>query len=160
MKFSRSVEKPIWETNEDNLLKGERGILGYSEVRTVRQADIVSTLNRLKTDVEKPYKVLYDLTAVDESQRQGRPAGDKNKYTMQYTLLSPERGETLLLKVPVEDSADEPTVTSVSGVYKNANWYEREAYDMFGIKFDGHPNMRRILMPDWWNGYPLRKEHP
>ncbi len=160
MKFSRNVEKPIWETNEDDLLKESKGILGYTEVRTVRSDEIVSTLNRLKTDVAKPYKVLYDLTAVDESERQGRPSGDKHRFTMQYVLLSPERAETLLLKVPVEGTADVPDVPSITGIYKNANWYEREAYDMFGIRFQGHPNMRRMLMPDWWQGYPLRKEHP
>lgn len=160
MKFSRSVEKPIWETNEDALLKGNRGILGYNDVQTVRASEIEATINRLKTDADKPYKMLLDVTAVDESQRQGRPAGENHRFTMQYVLLSPERGETLLIKAPVEDQADVPTVPSISGVFKNANWYEREVYDMFGIKFDGHPNMCRILMPDWWKGYPLRKEHP
>lgn len=160
MKFSRNVEKPIWETNEDDLLEGDRGIVGYSEVRTVRPAEIVTTMNRIKTDAENPYKMLLDITAVDESQRQGRPAGEKHRYTLQYTMLRPETGETMLLKAPVEDSADEPTVPSIAGVFKCADWYERETYDMFGIKFDGHPNMRRILMPDWWKGWPLRKEHP
>lgn len=160
MKFSRSVEKPIWETNEDLLLKPERGILGVTEVRQVSANALVDTLRQLKSDPSKPFKVLYDVTAVDESQRQNRPSNERHRFTMQYTLLSPDRGETLMLKVPVTDSSDEPAIASATSVFKSADWYEREVYDMFGIKFDGHPNMRRILMPDWWKGYPLRKEHP
>lgn len=160
MKFSRTVEKPVWETREDAYLNPERGIVGYGSHRRAKQSEIISLLSRLKNDPEKPYKVLFDLTAIDESQRKGRPAGENNQYTVQYVLLAPDRGETLLIKVPVESNAKEPEFPSVCGVFKNADWYEREVFDMFGIKFSGHPNMKRILMPDWWTGYPLRKEHP
>lgn len=66
MKFSRSVEKPVWETRSDVLLMGgDRGVLGFSEVRNVPPREIVSALNRLKTDAVRPFPVLYDLTAID-----------------------------------------------------------------------------------------------
>lgn len=74
-----------------------------------------------------------------------------------YQLFSIERSERLRLKVRVADG--EP-VPSVSGVWRTANWLEREAYDMFGIEFEGHPDLRRILLPEDWEGHPLRKEYP
>lgn len=159
MKFSRSVERPVWETGNDNMLMTERGILGVDEVRTVQPRELTGQLNRLKTDAVKPFPVLFDLTAIDESQRMGRPTGETNRFTGQYLLLSPERGETLLLKVPIESNTD-PKLPTASSVYKNADWYEREVFDMFGVTYDGHKNMRRMLMPDWWKGYPLRRDHP
>jgi NADH-quinone oxidoreductase subunit C/D len=154
MKFSRTVERPVWETRTDDLLIGTRGIIGVSETRTASPAEVPALFASLKPE----YPVLLDLTAIDESERAGRPAGETHRFTGQYLLLNPERMQTLLVKVPLE--GDFPKVASITSVYKNANWYEREAYDMFGITYEGHPRLRRILMPDWWKGYPLRKEHP
>jgi NADH:ubiquinone oxidoreductase 27 kD subunit len=62
------------------------------------------------------------------------------------------------LRVPLDDS--QPSVQTLESVYPNANWKEREIWDMFGIRFEGHSDMRRILMPDDWEGYPLRKDYP
>ncbi len=117
-----------------------------------------AVLNFLKSEAPQPYRMLYDLTAVDErvrSNRQGQPACD---FTVAYHLLSFDRNADLQIKVGIQD--EELRVPSVTSIWPSANWYEREVWDMFGIKFDGHPNLRRILMPPTWEGHPLRKEHP
>jgi NADH-quinone oxidoreductase subunit C/D len=115
-------------------------------------------LRYLKNETEKPYRMLYDLTAIDERLRQhsdGQPDGD---FTVVYHLLSFDRNEDVRLKVALK--GEYPSLDSVTPIWPNANWYEREVYDLFGIKFDHHPHLRRILMPPTWEGHPLRKEHP
>jgi NADH-quinone oxidoreductase subunit C/D len=112
----------------------------------------------LKTEIDRPYPLLYDITAIDERERanrEGQPAAD---FTAVYHLTSFDRNSDIRIKVPLR--GEFPSVPSIAGMWKNANWYEREVFDMFGIKFDGHPNLRRILMPESWQGHPLRKEHP
>ena len=115
-------------------------------------------LRFLKTGVERPYRMLFDLTAIDERarlNRQGQPAGD---FTVVYHLLSFDRNEYARVKAGL--SSEHPMIDSVTGIWPSANWYEREAWDMFGIRFDGHPHLERILMPKTWAGHPLRKDHP
>jgi len=119
---------------------------------------LVEALKFLKEGVQKPYPLLFDLSAIDERlrmSREGQPASD---FTVFYHLMSLDRNEDVRIKVALADSAC--SVPSVTGVYEVANWYEREAFDMFGIQFTGHPNLRRILTPPHWQGHPLRKEHP
>lgn len=112
----------------------------------------------LKNDVVKPYRMLYDITATDDRFRQHREGLPASDFTVIYHLLSFERNEYIRIKVPLqEDSLSLPTLTDV---WPAANWYEREVWDMFGIKFDGHPFLARILMPKTWVGHPLRKDHP
>jgi NADH-quinone oxidoreductase subunit C/D len=115
-------------------------------------------LRFLKEEVEQPYKMLYDLSAIDERMRvhrEGQPASD---FTVVYHLLSFDRNEYLRIKVALaEGPLSLPTITHI---WPAANWYEREVWDMFGIAFDGHPHLERILMPKSWTGHPLRKEHP
>jgi NADH-quinone oxidoreductase subunit C/D len=115
-------------------------------------------LRFLKEDIEQPYKMLYDLSAIDERMRvhrDGQPASD---FTVVYHLLSFERNEYVRVKAALaEDRLSLPTIT---GLWPAANWYEREVWDMFGIVFDGHPHLERLLMPNTWVGHPLRKEHP
>jgi NADH-quinone oxidoreductase subunit C/D len=119
---------------------------------------IANVLAFLKNGVFEPYTMLYDLTAIDErtrTHREGQPEAD---FSVVYHLLSFERNQDVRVKAPL--AGEYPSLPSVSGVYANANWYEREVWDMFGIKFDGHPHLERILMPHTWQGHPLRKEHP
>ena len=115
-------------------------------------------LTHLKHGVEKPYGMLYDLTAIDERARkmpQPQPASD---YTAVYHLLSFDRNAYIRTKVPLrEDALSLDTITSI---WPSANWYEREAWDMFGITFSGHPHLHRLIMPDTWTGHPLQKNHP
>ncbi len=115
-------------------------------------------LRYLKSGVERPYRTLYDLTAVDERTRSHRADQPHSDFTVAYHLLSYDRNEDIRIKVPLaETAASLPTIT---GLWESADWYEREVWDMFGITFDGHPRLRRILMPPTWKGHPLRKDHP
>jgi NADH-quinone oxidoreductase subunit C/D len=107
---------------------------------------------------EASYRLLYDLTAIDERTRQFRQGQPKSDFTLVYHLMSFDRNADIRLKVALE--GEYPSHESMCDVWPMANWYEREAWDMFGIRFEGHPNLRRILMPVTWNGHPLRKEHP
>ncbi|MEW6137582.1 MAG: NADH-quinone oxidoreductase subunit C/D [Thermodesulfobacteriota bacterium] len=117
---------------------------------------IGEVLRFLKEDVSHPYSMLYDLTAVDERVRMtAQPDSD---FTIVYHLLSYERNEDVRLKVALK--GDFPSLSSIVKIWPCADWYEREVWDMFGIRFHGHPHLERILMPPWWNGHPLRKEHP
>ncbi len=84
--------------------------------------------------------------------------GREPRFELTYTVYSPSHREHLHYKVGVGE--DSPSVPSVSGVYPGAVWHEREAYDLFGISFPGNPDLRRILMPDYWQGHPLRKDYP
>jgi NADH-quinone oxidoreductase subunit C/D len=112
----------------------------------------------LKTGIGQPYTLLFDLTAIDErrrTKRNGQPAGD---FTLVYYLMSLERNADIRIKVPL--NGERPTARSIISFWPSANWYEREVFDMFGIRFEGHPTLYRILMPSTWEGHPLRKEHP
>jgi NADH-quinone oxidoreductase subunit C/D len=115
-------------------------------------------LRYLKLETNQPYRMLYDLTAIDERERQHRQGQPASDFTIIYHLFSLERNAQLRLKVPLDEQ--KLSLPSISGLWANANWYEREVWDMFGITFDGHPHLRRILLPNTWVGHPLRKEHP
>jgi NADH-quinone oxidoreductase subunit C/D len=120
--------------------------------------EIVQVLRFLKTGISQPYPMLYDLTAIDERTRTHRPAQPEADFSVVYHLLSFLRNQDVRIKVPL--LGEYPSVSSVTPVFPSANWYEREAWDMFGITFEGHPHLERILMPRTWQGHPLRKEHP
>lgn len=131
------------------------------EVETlwIAPAKLISILSYLKNTVQPAYKLLYDLCAIDERSRAKTTGAVRtHDFTIVYHLLSFERNKFLRIKVALH--GEYPTLPSISSLWSNANWYEREVYDMFGIKFDGHPHLTRILMPLTWEGHPLRKEHP
>ena len=124
----------------------------------VDKSQITAVLTYLKKENNPPFELLYDLCAIDERSRikiNGTPALD---FTIVYHLLSFKGNTFIRLKVAL--SGTYPEMPSISALWQNANWYEREIYDMFGITFTGHPHLRRILMPLTWEGHPLRKEHP
>src|SRR5437868_4412521 len=124
----------------------------------LRRNEIHEAVRQLRDDVPRPYKMLYDLTAIDERGRRYRDGQPGADFTVVYHLFSYERNAYVRLKVPLE--GDRPTLPSIVDICPVANWYEREVWDMFGIVFEGHPHLSRILMPRSWEGHPLRKDHP
>lgn len=124
----------------------------------VLKEQIKTVLYYLKHSIPEPFELLYDLCAIDErshAKKNGSPTSD---FTLVYHLLSFKRNRFIRLKVALQGNY--PSISSISTIWKNADWYECEVYDMFGIHFEGHPHLRRILMPLTWEGHPLRKEHP
>jgi len=112
----------------------------------VRPERIVETVQRCRDELG--YARWIDLTAVDDPEVEPR-------FELQYLLYSMSEHRWIRLKTQTDDHA--PTVT---GVFPGANWYEREVFDLFGVTFDGHPDLTRIMMPDGWQGYPLRRDYP
>jgi len=124
----------------------------------VKKEQVHGFLSHLKHDVDRPYKMLYDLTAIDERMRTHRDGQPPSDFTVVYHLLSFDRNEYVRIKVPLDHT--QLSLPSIVDLWPAANWYEREVWDMFGIVFDGHPHLQRILMPESWVGHPLRKDHP
>ena len=156
--------------------------LQTSDMSTFHVAEnrLKEVLKFLKTEATPRYLRLDDLTAIDESARRGlqpyvayagtvaheisggeseRPVRETYPdYTLVYHLLSFDPPSRLRLKVGLKTK--DPMTKTITDLWPSANWYEREVYDMFGIRFEGHPNLRRILNPHDWEGHPLRKSYP
>lgn len=114
---------------------------------------IVPIIRALRSDAGLQMNWLSDITAIDYLNVDRLP-----RFDVVYHLYSLSNYHRVRLKVPVEE--DESTIDSVCELWSGANFMEREVYDMFGISFAGHPDLRRILMPDNWEGHPLRKDFP
>jgi NADH-quinone oxidoreductase subunit C len=122
------------------------------EVTVTVKRDAIQEVSRfLKEDPDCDMKLLSDLCGTDWPDNEG------GRHCVVYLLYSLTHNFRLRLKVWGPEG--EP-VPSVIGVWRTADWHEREAYDLYGIVFDAHPDLRRILMPDWWEGFPLRKDYP
>ena len=152
--------------SEEWLAEGLQAHFGNSVQQTEHTSDMLTfmvepnrlkdVLRFLKTEATPRFQRLDDLTAIDESARRNRQ--EYLDYTLVYHLLSFEPASRVRLKVGLK--GDAPVTQSVTDIWPSANWYEREVFDMFGVRFEGHPNLRRILMPHHWEGHPLRKSHP
>jgi NADH-quinone oxidoreductase subunit C len=118
----------------------------YVERGAIREACAV-----LKEDPACPFNFLSDVTCVDWLPSEPR-------FEVIYHLLSIPKKERVRLKVRLESAS--PVVESVTSIWPGANYFEREVYDLFGVRFTGHPYLRRILMPEEWEGHPLRKDYP
>jgi len=105
----------------------------------------------LRDDSDCPFNFLADITCVDWFPSEPR-------FEVVYHLLSIPKRERVRLKVRLGSAS--PKLDSVTSVWPGANYFEREIYDLFGVRFAGHPYLRRLLMPDDWEGYPLRKDYP
>lgn len=166
-----TAQEPAWQTRDhlDDPVIGElRNRFGpdaftVQATRTgvpvvwIKREQLLEVGDFLKK-LPKPYVMLFDLHGMDErlrTHREGLPAAD---FSVFYHLISIDRNRDIMLKVALaENDLHVPTFTKL---FPNANWYERETWDLFGITFDGHPNLRRIMMPQTWKGHPLRKDYP
>jgi NADH-quinone oxidoreductase subunit C len=118
---------------------------------TVAKDSLTEVLRFLKESPALRFTFLADLTAYDDY-----PAEPRFKIVCQLREMT--RMTNLRVKCAVH--GDTPELATVTGVHRNANWYERELFDMFGLTFTGHPDLRRLLMPADWEGHPLRKDYP
>lgn len=113
------------------------------------EGPVIVDVCRFLRDGEFKFEVLSDLTAVDWPKEE--------KIQVVYHLFSYSHNHQIVLKVDLP--RDNPKVATVEGVWKVANWFEREVYDLFGVIFDGHTDLRRIMLPEDWIGHPLRKDY-
>lgn len=117
---------------------------------TVKVDSLLDICSFVKSDTDLNMDFLTDIIGVDYHPKRPR-------FEIVYQLYSTTKKHRLRLKVKLGDG---DLIPSVTGLWNSANWAEREIYDMYGVKFEGHPDMRRIYMPDDWEGYPLRKDYP
>jgi NADH-quinone oxidoreductase subunit C len=129
-----SVEDALWDRNELTL--------------TIARDDIRAAAKVIQT---AGYNFLEDVTAVDWHPSEPR-------FQISYHILSHSMKQRVRLRSFVP--SDDPVIDSITSIWPSANFYEREVFDLFGVRFSGHPNLRRIMMPDEWEGHPLRKDYP
>ncbi len=137
------------KTQFDGAVMEASEFLGQLSIR-VDSARIVEVCDFLRRDADTPFNYLSDLTCVHYPMNREAP------LEVVYNLLSIKRNERVRLKVSV---AEQGSVESVTSVWPSANWMEREVYDLFGVTFSNHPDLRRILLPPDWVGHPLRKDY-
>lgn len=118
---------------------------------TIDSNKIVDVAKFLKEDSELEFVMCKDVTAIDWATR-------KNRFTVVYHVYSYKNNFTLRLKSNITE--DPPRIDTVSSIWPSANWYERETFDMYGITFNNHPDLRRMYMPEGFQYHPLRKEFP
>lgn len=138
-----SLAEEVWEENG--------AVLAYVPAGKIRD-----TLVALRDSISTRMDVMSFMTAVDYTPREPR-------FDIVYELYSTMLMHRVRVKCKLADSGSEdqlPAIDSVSDIYLTANWHERECYDLMGIDFTGHPDLRRIMLPDRWDGHPLRKEYP
>lgn len=130
----------------------ESGTYVGDDIVVIARDHILESLHTLRHDPAFAFDMLSDLTVVDY-------IGQEPRFELVYHLYSLEHGHRLRVKVPIPDGDDcwAPTATRI---WKAANWAEREAWDLYGVRFQGHPDLRRILMYEEFVGHPLRKDYP
>jgi NADH-quinone oxidoreductase subunit C len=117
----------------------------------VQASELFATLQRLK---ELGFDLLVDVSCVDYLNYRGA----EHRFGLVYVLANTSTNERVIVRAFVDEP--DPAVPSAVPLWEGANWLEREVYDMFGIRFEGHPDLRRILMPEEFTAYPLRKDYP
>ena len=123
------------------------------KVVVIRKDFVVELMEYLKADPTLDFNMLIDLSAVDYLAMERKP-----RFDVVYHLKSLKNGYRLRVKAGVDE--DQPEIDSITSLWPIANWFEREAWDMFGIQFKGHPDLKRILMYEGFQGHPLRKDYP
>ncbi|MFP3036516.1 MAG: NADH-quinone oxidoreductase subunit C/D [Arsenophonus sp. ER-LPS3-MAG3] len=170
--IQESIVRPVWKTydhyddpiiltlykqfssNTFSIQATRTGIL----VVWIKHKQFITKVIEFLKKQPKPYIMLFDLHAIDERQRMHRQNLPEADFSIFYHLISIERNRDIMLKVALNEK--DLNIPSIVSLFPNANWYEREVWDMFGIIFIGHPNLRRLLMPMTWQGHPLRKDYP
>jgi NADH-quinone oxidoreductase subunit C len=150
MTGGRSNGTTIYERLQDKIL--EAGSFRGDETITIPRENLLEVFRLLKDDPKLDLNFLTDITAVDY-------LGKKTpRFEVVYHLHSLSLNRRLRVKVPVPE--EDPEVDSLTPLWKGANWLEREVWDMFGVRFRGHPDLRRVLMYEQFQGHPLRKDYP
>ncbi len=142
-----AVLESLREQFPGEILSGQ-SFLGQS-IYTVTPGVLYDVMLALRDHPASPFDYLIDVSALDY-------LGDQDRFLMVYQLYSYATKKLVRLKSRVKENDPVPSMTSI---WKTADWLEREVYDMFGILFSGHPDMKRILLPDDWHGFPLRKDY-
>ncbi len=128
-------------------------IEAHGEVTAVvPREQLEAVCSHLKSDPSTQFDFLSDVCGVD------RGPEEEPRFEVNYHLFSTTRYHRIRLKVLLSD--EDPRVPTVTGIWRTANWHERETFDLFGVIFEGHPDLRRILLPDDWQGHALRKDFP
>ena len=119
-----------------------------SEFISVSSVSLLEVAEKFKNDTTLDFDFLIRFTALDD--------GNSKIFTVVYRIHSNKNNHSIEVRVSITDGEDVP---SLAGIWKTADWHEREAYDMMGINFSGHPELKRILLPEDWEGFPLRKNY-
>ncbi len=149
--LQRVQKKFSQETVEVHAFRGD-------ETAVIRPGALRAVAQFLKETPELDFNFLMDLTAVDYLFFAGGRTQKESRFEVVYHFYSLTRNHRLRLKVLVDEN--DPQVDTLSDLWPSANWYEREVWDMFGIRFRGHPNLKRILMYEEFKGHALRKDYP
>lgn len=139
---------PLTAERFPNVKRSELRVADATATFIVPIAELTEVMSYLRN--EGGFTLLEDVTAVDWK--------TEPRFQVVYNMLCLERQEVLRVKVNLP--GENPVIPTVTNIWPGANWYEREVYDLFGITFLGHPDMRRIEMPEDWEGHPLRKDYP
>jgi NADH-quinone oxidoreductase subunit C len=149
--MSKKVLKKVTKKFKDQIVDSHDRL--GDETIIIEPSSLREICEYLYEDDKMAFDFLQDITAVDYLKR-------KPRFEVVYHLYSMEKKHRLRIRVIVEEGEDTEVVPTVSDIWRAADWGEREVWDMYGIRFEGHPNMRRILMYEEFEGYPLRKDYP
>ena len=148
MRKITSLEKKI---NSELTTKIKNSKINHNQLfLSTNNDNLLEVILFLKTNIETKFRQLIDITAVDYPE-------NNQRFKLVYLLLSHEFNERIIIDFFINENEDVPTITSI---FPSANWMEREVFDMYGIKFKDHPDLRRILTDYGFQGYPLRKDFP
>ncbi len=146
----RTAISKIKETLGENAIS-EEGTFRNETTLVIRKEFILESLRLLREDPDLDFDFLSDICGIDWLGREPR-------FEVVYNLYSLNHNSRIRLKVKVEES--QPSLPSAVNIWPTADWHEREVFDLFGINFEGHPDLRRILNPDDFKGFPYRKDFP
>jgi NADH-quinone oxidoreductase subunit C len=150
---SKTPSPLVTALQQENAVWVVEAMEAFGEVTVIVPREcLVEVCAFLKVAVGLEFNFLADLCGAD------RGPEDEPRFEVNYHLFSTTRHHRIRIKVLLNE--DDPHVASVTGIWRTANWHERETFDLFGVIFDGHPDLRRILLPDDWQGHALRKDFP